>query len=46
MDQYLLSGDIGGTKTLLRSAVVRGEGVESIMSISMTVINMMILTLF
>ncbi|WP_347888661.1 glucokinase [Nitrosomonas europaea] len=28
MDQYLLSGDIGGTKTLLRSAVVRGEEVE------------------
>ncbi|MCC6917236.1 MAG: glucokinase [Nitrosomonas sp.] len=28
MDQYLLYGDIGGTKTLLRSAVIRGGVVE------------------
>ncbi len=28
MDQYLLSGDIGGTKTLLRSVVARDGGIE------------------
>lgn len=28
MDQYLLSGDIGGTKTLLRSAVVKGKEIK------------------
>lgn len=28
MNQYLIYGDIGGTKTLLRAAVMRGENIE------------------